>query len=63
MEKEDESCVLNWEVFVVDHSDELWGVGRSVTNSDGKFQYQKYHRTFNSELKAKQVANELNKES
>ena len=47
---------MNWEAYSLDHSDERWGVARSVINSQGKYQSEKYPKTFKSEAQAQRQA-------
>ena len=48
-----------WKVETLNHSDELFGVGRNVF-SDGKFSYERFSRNYDSREKAEKVAEVLN---
>lgn len=50
-----------WEVVSLDHSDEKFGVEKTIINGDGKYQSLKYKGTFKSYQSAKTKADQLNK--
>ena len=52
-----------WGVISLDHSDERFGVEKTIINGDGKYQSLKYKRTFSSYQSAKTKADQLNKEA
>ena len=37
---------MSWEAYSLDHSDERWGVGRTVVNAQGRHQWEKAPKTF-----------------
>ncbi len=52
-----------WQVVSADHSDEWWIVGRSIINSEGKHEWTEVKRRYPSMSRAKEVADELNREA
>ena len=52
---------MKWEAYSLDHTDERFGVGRSIV-VNGKYQLDKYHRTFKSMASAMNKAKQLNEE-
>jgi hypothetical protein len=51
--------IFEWEAYALDHSDERFGIGRNMVR-DGKYQFEKYHRTYKSAKSAEQMADCLN---
>jgi hypothetical protein len=49
-----------WEVNSLDHSDTRWGISRSIINSQGRFQLEKFPKTFRSYESAVVQADKLN---
>jgi hypothetical protein len=52
-----------WQVVSADHSDEWWIVGRSIINAEGKHEWTELNRRYPSMNRAKEVADELNREA
>lgn len=51
--------VHEWEAYALDHSDERFGVGRNMVK-DGKYQFERYNRTYKSAKSAERMADCLN---
>ncbi len=49
-----------WEVYSLNPSDTWWGISRTVVNSAGRFQLEKFVKIFNSYESAVAQADELN---
>jgi hypothetical protein len=49
-----------WEVISLDHSDTRWGVSRTIVNAQGRFQLEKFPKTFRSYESAVAQADKLN---
>jgi hypothetical protein len=49
-----------WEVNSLDHSDIRWGVSRTIINAQGRFQLEKFPKTFRSYESAVVQARKLN---
>jgi hypothetical protein len=49
-----------WEVHSLDHSDTRYGIGRTAITEDGKFQFERYHKTFSTFESATRHAKKLN---
>ena len=52
-----------WQVVSADQSDEWWIVGKSIINSEGKYEWTEVNRKYSSMDRAKEVADELNREA
>jgi hypothetical protein len=50
-----------WEVNSLNHSDTRYGVSRTIVNSQGRFQLEKFPKTFRTYESAVAQANKLNK--
>ena len=51
--------VHEWEAYALDHTDERFGIGRNMVK-DGKYQFERYNRTYKSAKSAEQMADFLN---
>lgn len=51
---------MNWEVYSQGHNDERWYVARTVINSQGKYQSEKYPKIFKNEEQARRQADLMN---
>lgn len=49
-----------WEVNSLDHSDTRWGVSRTIVNAQGRFQLEKFSKTFRTYESAVAQADRLN---
>jgi hypothetical protein len=50
-----------WEANSLDHSDTRWGVSRTIINFEGRFQLEKFPKTFRTYESAVAQAEKLNK--
>ena len=50
-----------WEANSLDHSDTRWGVSRTIINSEGRFQLEKFPKSFRTYESAVAQAEKLNK--
>ena len=50
-----------WEVYSLNSGDTRWGISRTVVNSAGRFQLEKFSKTFLSYDAAETQAQKLNK--
>lgn len=51
--------VHEWEAYALDHSDERFGIGRNMV-IDGRYKFEKYHRSYKSAKSAERMADCLN---
>ena len=51
--------VHEWEAYALDHTDERFGIGRNMVK-DGKYQFERYNRTYKSAKSAERMADCLN---
>lgn len=49
-----------WKIYSLNPSDNRWGISRTVINSQGFFQLEKYTKIFKSLESAQTQANKLN---
>ena len=49
-----------WEVYSLNPSDTQWGISRTVVNAQGRFQLEKFAKTFKSMESAVAQADQLN---
>jgi hypothetical protein len=51
--------IFEWEAYALDHTDERWGIGRNMV-IEGKYQFERYNRTYKSAKSAERMADCLN---
>ncbi len=49
-----------WQVYSLDAGDTRFGIARTVVNSEGRFQLERFNKTFKSIESAMAQANKLN---
>ena len=51
--------IFEWEAYALDHTDERFGIGRNMV-INGKYQFERYNRTYKSAKSAERMADCLN---